>query len=258
MQPDQGSRTPLSRRSISTVIVDDSRHAVNLLQTLIEEHFPQLTVVAAFSDPDEALGYLKENGCDLLLLDVQMPGLSGFELLESLYPFKGEVIFITAHDRFAVEAFKVHALHYLIKPVKPEELREAVSRLPVTSGVHDAEEVHKRAAQLKLAIHKVALHTLKGVEFIEINDIVRCESEGSYTHIFTTSGQKLSSRNLKYFEQLLSERGFFRLHSSHLVNVNHISKYVKGDGAYVVMSDGSTVSLSRTKREEFMKLFESA
>lgn len=256
MRPNKARTSPAVNRTISTVIVDDSPHAINLLETLIEQNFPQLKLEQSFSDPLKAKSFLEANSCELLLLDVQMPGMNGFELLESLYPFAGQVIFITSHDKFAVEAFKYHALHYLIKPVRLKDLREAIKRLPSEQAHHAPDQVHERAMQTRLAINKVALHTMHGIMFIEMNDIIRCEADGSYTNIITKTQKLVSSRNLKHFEQLLTDRGFFRLHSSHLVNINHISKFVKGDGAYVVMSDGSSVSLSRTRREEFMKLFE--
>lgn len=244
-------------RSYKTIIVDNDKYCVQILETLIQEHFPQLKIESTFTDPTKARAYLKENECDLLLLDVQMPKMNGFELLESIIPFSGDVIFVTAHDKFAVEAFKYHALHYLVKPVRLNDLKEAVNRLSKQKkGEEDKkDEINQNAIQLKSVLNKVGLHTMQGLVFVEIADIVRCEADGSYTTLFIKKEKFLSSKNLRYFENLLGDRGFYRIHASHLININHIRKVVRGDGAYVLMNDDSHITISRRKKSEFFNQF---
>ncbi|MBK9401218.1 MAG: response regulator transcription factor [Bacteroidetes bacterium] len=240
-----------------TIIVDNDKYCIQILETLIQENFPDLKIDATFTDPQKARVHLKEKECDLLLLDVQMPKMNGFELLESIGPFKGDVIFVTAFDKFAVEAFKYHALHYLVKPVRLNDLKEAVKRLTKQTPVTEEkkEEINQNAIQLKSVLNKVGLHTMQGLVFVEIADIIRCEADGSYTTLYIKKDKFLSSKNLRYFENLLSDRGFYRIHASHLININHIRKVVRGEGAYVLMNDDSHLTISRRKKSEFFNQF---
>jgi len=243
---------------IKTVIVDDNPYAIELLKTLVEENFPDLQITATYTSPAKATEYLKKKPCDLLLLDVQMPEMNGFELLETITPFKGNVIFTTSHDTFAVQAFRYHALHYLVKPVRLVDMKDAILRInemtpSKNGGGHSAVHI---ASQFKHVINKIGLHAINEMVFVEINDIIRCHADGAYTNIYWQKEKILSSKNLKYFEELLEPRGFFRIHDSHLINVNHIKKFVKGDGAHVIMTDGSQITISRRKKNEFINLFE--
>jgi two-component system, LytTR family, response regulator len=247
----------MKENKIKTVIIDDNPFAIKVLQTLIDEHFKEISILATFTNPSKARAFIKKNECDLLLLDVQMPEMSGFELLETLHPFHGKVIFITSHDTFAVQAFRYHALHYLVKPVRLNELKEAIGR--ISEKVFPAANhslLSETATQLKHIINKIGLHTLQEMIFVDLNDIIRCQADGAYTKIFLQKEQVLSSKNLKHFEDLLEHRSFFRIHDSHLININHIKKFVKGTGAYVVMNDNSQITISRRKKGDFMNLFE--
>lgn len=247
----------MKEKKIRTVIVDDNSFSIKVLETLIKENFKEISILSSFTNPSKARSFIKKNECDLLLLDVQMPEMSGFELLETLHPFHGKVIFITSHDTFAVQAFRYHALHYLVKPVRLAELKDAIGRISdnaFPSNNHSL--LSETATQLKNVINKIGLHTVQEMIFVDLNDIIRCQADGAYTKIFLKKEQVLSSKNLKHFEDLLEQRSFFRIHDSHLININHIKKFVKGIGAYVVMNDDSQITISRRKKNEFINLFE--
>lgn len=242
---------------IKAAIVDDSPFAMQALETLLQKKFPHIIIDKTFTDPLAAVPYLKKNPVSLLFLDVQMPGLNGFELLEKIGGFKGHVIFTTSHDKFAAQAFRYHALDYLVKPVELKELKEALDKLDkVSTSVDQNKELLQKAHQLKFAINKLGIPTMEGMLFIDINNIIRCESDNVYTIVFLDKDKIVSSKNLGFYETMLVERGFFRIHTSHLINLNHIKKYVKGDGAYVVMSDDTNITIARRRKEEFMQLFE--
>lgn len=242
---------------IKAAIVDDSPFAMEALQTLLQKKFPHIIIDKTFTDPLESVSYLKKNPVSLLFLDVQMPGLNGFELLEKIGGFKGHVIFTTSHDKFAAQAFRYHALDYLVKPVELKELKEALEKLDaITPSKEQNKELLQKANQLKLAVNKLGIPTMEGMLFIDINHIIRCESDNVYTMVYIDNEKIVSSKNLGFYENMLAERGFFRIHTSHLINLNHIKKYVKGDGAYVVMSDNTNITIARRRKEEFMQLFE--
>ncbi len=243
--------------SINAVIVDDSPFAAEALLTLVEKKFPYVTMEKVFNDPLEAVPYLKKNQVPLLFLDVQMPGLNGFELLEKIGSFKGHVIFTTSHDKFAAQAFRYHALDFLVKPVDFKGLSEAMEKFQLAMEKGDlAGDLLLKARQLKLAVNKLGIPTMEGMAFVDINSIIRCESDNVYTIIFQEKEQIVSSKNLGFYDNMLSDRGFFRVHTSHLINLNHIKKYVKGDGAYVVMNDGTNITIARRRKDDFMQLFE--
>lgn len=246
---------------VKAAIVDDSSFALEALETLIQKKFPQIIIEKTFTDPLEAVNFLKKNTVSLLFLDVQMPGLNGFELLEKIPNFKGHVIFTTSHDKFAAQAFRYHALDFLVKPVEQKELKEAMDKLLElnTRGgpeKNENKELIQKATQLKFALNKLGVPTMEGMIFLDINHIVRCESDNVYTDIYLEKDKIVSSKNLGYYENMLADRGFFRVHTSHLINLNHIIKYVKGDGAYVVMSDNTNITIARRRKEEFIQLFE--
>lgn len=248
----------MSEQKIRAVIVDDTGYYIDLLQAILTEHFPEVKILETFTDPVKASKQLKGLDPDLLFLDVQMPGLNGFELLEKIQPFDFEVIFTTSYDKFALQAIQMHALHYLIKPVDLDELQKALERFKKSKNKNQvSSQTMQSISALKLTVNKFAVPTVDGMSFINLNDVIRLEADGNYSNIHLASNEKIvSSKNLGYFDELLMERGFFRLHASHLINLNHIAKYVRGDSAYVLMTDKSHITIARRKKDEFMKLFE--
>ncbi len=246
---------------IKAVIIDDERHSVETLKLKLDKHCPDVEVAASFTDSEQGLAHLKGNPPDLLFLDIEMPRLNGFELLENLGEVPFDVIFTTAYDEFGIRAIKFSALDYLLKPIQVDELKEAVER-------HSRRLRHNLSnSQLEVLFSnikeeqrgrpgKIALATKESIEFVFPEEIVACSSDSNYTMIYLKDGRKkLISKTLKDFEELLTEFGFYRTHHSHLVNLNHVREFVRADGGYLVMTNKMTLPVSRSRREELLRQF---
>jgi two-component system LytT family response regulator len=190
-----------------------------------------------------------------------MPQMSGFDVLHQLSPITFEVIFVSAHDRYAIKAIKFSALDYLLKPVDVDDLVHAVKkvkeRLNSKSNSYQYQSVLNNIQSKSGKIEKLAIPSLNGIDFFKTEDIIYCRAEGSYTTVFLKDKQScLVSKNLKDFESLLAESGFCRVHHSYLINLLHVQKYVKGEGGYVLLTDGHHVDISRRKKDEFLALLD--
>jgi two-component system LytT family response regulator len=245
--------------SLQAIIVDDEKRCVEMLCLDLEKHCPEVEVIGSFTSPKEALLQIKKLKPNLLFLDVEMPWMNGFELLELLGEPFFEVIFTTAYDRFAVKAFQFSAVDYLLKPVDPEELKKAVQKTlkkkesPLTS--FHLETLMKNLKESPESISRIVLPTSDGYEFVHVGDILYCNADSNYTKLFFTNRKPLLiSRSLKEMEQVLEGKAFFRIHQSHLVNLSHIANYTRGDGGYVTMSDGSSLNVARAKKEVFLNI----
>ncbi len=241
-----------------TIIVDDIAKNREILQGLLADFCPQVEVVGTAEDVAPAHPLILEQEPDLVLLDVEMPGGTGFDLLEKFDDVNFEVIFVTAHDRYALQAIKFCALDYLLKPVDIKELIQAVHRagekLKERKSTEKFEHLLKNIRSKETRQHKIALPTLEGFVFIQVENIIRCEAEGSYTNVFLEGGKSIcATRKIKGFEELLNDYDFFRVHRSHLINMNKIEKYHRGEGGYVVLSDGISVDVARRKKDEFLE-----
>lgn len=240
------------------IIVDDEKHCSESLALLIEKYVPDMTIEAELNDPLEALDVIISKKPDLVFLDIEMPRLNGFDLLKSLPVIDFEIIFTTAYDDFAIQAFKVSAIDYLLKPIERDELTKAVEKFKKHRADRDFENrfmvfLSKYGRAEKGNLGKVALPTQEGFEFIDQGIIVRCESDSNYTTV-VLEGEKniVVSRTLKDVESMLDSTSFVRVHHSHLINLRHIRKYHKGSGGVIVMDNGDNVSVSRSKKGEFL------
>lgn len=238
--------------SIKVVIVDDEKHSVETLAWKIERFFPEVEIIAKFTDSLEALEFLQNNTLDLLFLDIEMPRLNGFEVLEELStPLAFEIIFVTAYDDFGIRAVKADALDYLLKPVQNQELKTAIEKFKSkhASAVDKGPEVTQTKAG------KISLATKESIEFVLPSEIISCSSESNYTMIYLSGGRKkLISKTLKEVEKWLRPHGFYRTHHSHLVNLQHIKEYVRADGGHLLLSSGQTLPVARNRKEELLKL----
>lgn len=244
---------------IRAIIIDDEPKSIKMLQWMLDKHCQEVEVVASFTNPEEALAKVNQLEPRLVFLDIEMPQMSGFDLLEKLKPFSFDVLFTTSYNQFAIKAFKFSAVDYLLKPIDADDLRQAISRYMEHHNTAEvSEKVDALLTNLKLiqnpAFTRIAVSTQESTSFIPVNDIIRCESDGNYTHVITTTKQHLVSKTLKEFDEMLSGRHFYRVHASHLINLQHMEKLVKGEGGYIVMSDKSSVPISRAKKEEFMEV----
>lgn len=238
-------------------ILDDEPHNGQLLAHLLGQFFPEIETVEQFTDSVEAVEALKQNPPDLLFLDIEMPQLNGFDVLNRLLPLQFRVIFVTAYDKYAVRAFRYSALDYLLKPIDVEEFKKAVQKA-LSQGPAQTEQLDMmRAVQQTDAVpDRLAISSQDGLQIIDTNDIVHCESESNYTKIHLRNNQKiLVSRTLKDLEELLDSELFFRLHHSHLVNLRSVRRYLRGEGGEVILENSSQIPVARSKKEEFLRRF---
>lgn len=242
---------------IKAILVDDEKHALITLEHLLKknEDVEILTSVQSSLEAKELIDKLQP---DLLFLDIEMPNLNGFELLQQFDQIPFKVIFTTAYDQYAIKALKINALDYLLKPIDPEELRNALDRY-IEDQILTSEEQISHLNQFKNSqmTDTLALSTSKGLFFIKIQDIMYFEADGSYTHVILNNGEShLVSKSLANFEEVLDDDPlFFRSHKSHLVNLKFIKQYIRGEGGELIMQNGKSIVLSRIKKQEFLNLF---
>ncbi len=242
---------------IKALIVDDEEKSRITLKNLIIMYCPTVEVIELCDSVKSALKIIEEQMPDLVFLDVEMPFHNGFTLLEEIKDPSFKVIFTTAYNHYAIKAIKYSALDYLLKPIDSDELKNAVDKL----GLHTNSSI-KQSANFEVLLSnlkvkgnnaKIAVPTFEGLQMITANDIIKCTADESYTHIAMTNKTKITvSRTLKDYEELLSGLNFFRVHNSCLINLSHVTKYIKGEGGYVIMSDGTSVEVSRRKKNELL------
>ena len=243
---------------IRTVLVDDEKDNIRVLQRLLETYCPEISIVGTAEGVDTALQLIRNTRPDLAFLDIEMIQGNAFDLLNQLLPLEFQVIFVTAFDTYAIRAFKYSAVDYLLKPVDVDELRRAVDKVSARSGgkidMLQIKNLLENVTVLQLSQQKMAIPTLTGLSFIPVNDIVRLESDGHYTNIYTTNGGRLvATRDIKEYEDMLPEAIFYRVHNSHIINLQKIRKYQKGRGGYVIMEDGSSIEVASRRRQDFLQ-----
>jgi len=246
---------------IRTLIIDDEEDAREALRLSIEHYCPNLELLTTCDSAEAGLQAIHQNEPDLIFLDIQMPRLSGFDLLQQVASIPFEVIFVTAHDHYAIKAIRFSALDYLLKPVDVDDLMQAVRR--AEQRIHQNERKYQYQSLVHNSqftpgnIDRLAVPSADGIEFLDPNDIVYCQADGNYTTLYLTNrDKKLISKNLKDFECLLADSGFCRVHHSSLINLKHIQKYIKGEGGYVILTDNHHVDISRRKKEVFLGMLD--
>ena len=244
---------------IKAILIDDELSSLQNLEQKLEEFCKSVQVVATAQKPEEALLLIKHHKPDLLFLDIEMPRMSGFRMLEELGDFDSEIIFTTAYNHYAIDAMRISAFDYLIKPISIQDLQNAVNRLLDIRNRQTRERLHilkDSVTDKKTQDNKIAVPTNEGLEFVLIRNIVRIESSANYSKMYLLNRQPLLvTRLLKDFEDILLPYRFFRVHNSHLVNLQYINKYIRGEGGQVVMENGDVVDVSRRKKDEFLSLF---
>ncbi|HZE84792.1 MAG TPA: LytTR family DNA-binding domain-containing protein [Puia sp.] len=242
---------------IRTIIVDDEPNCCEVLQIMIGKFCPDLVVLAACHSGSDALIAIEKYNPQVLFLDVEMPYMNGFELLEKLPNVNFELIFTTSYNQYAIRAIRINALDYLLKPIDREELILAVTKVSQRlnkPSVHQLRNLFKSDNAMKPLLKRIALPTVDGLQMEEIDAIISCSSEGNYTHFTLKKNKKIIvSRTMKDVEDLLADYSFVRVHNSFLVNLNEIQKYVKGDGGYLLMSDGNKIEVSRSRKENLLQ-----
>ncbi|AEA42080.1 LytR/AlgR family response regulator transcription factor [Fluviicola taffensis] len=235
---------------LRAIIVDDERHSLETTALLIRKFCPDVEVIAELQSPIDAVEIINKEEPHLLFLDISMPKMNGFELLNVLTYKDADVVFTTAYDEYALEGFKQGAVHYLVKPIDAEDLVESVQR--VKKKLSEAKASGINGMGLK---PKIPISSLNGVELIEVDQIIRCESDGNYTTIVLHQRKITVSKTLKEIErQLIDFPFFFRLHNSHLVNLNQVVKYIRGEGGSVILTNQEEIGVSRSKKMELLEV----
>ena len=241
-----------------SIIIDDELHCIETLRLLLTEHCPDVEVVEHCKSAVNALSAIEKHKPDLLFLDIEMPHMNGFEMLEQFGEIPFSVIFTTSYDQYAIKAIRFSALDYLLKPIDPKELVGAVHKVQSRKQGPIPEQFHMLIDKLQSKEHaftKTAIPTSEGFELLPTDQIISCEADDNYTVFNIKSRKKIvACRSLKEVEEQLTSFSFFiRVHHSHLVNLNEVAKYVRGEGGYLVMSDGSIVNVSRSRKETLLK-----
>ena len=246
---------------IRAIIIDDELDCIQSLENELAAHCKDIEIVQSCINPKEGIKAIHNYKPDVVFLDIEMPVINGFELLELISDIDFDIIFITAYDKFALQAFKVCAVDYLLKPVDPQELVAAVGKLTYNKK----EGKTKNQIQFLLQhldeleqnnVKRIALPTFEGLEFIHLKDILYCESDGAYSIIhFTNDQNMLISKPLRYLEEILCDYNFFRVHKSFIVNLEYAVKYTRGAGGSLTMKNGDEIRVSRSKKEELISLF---
>lgn len=238
---------------LKAIIIDDEEDARGTLRAFINQYCPQVEVVEEGEGVQDGYRKVMAAEPDLVFLDIQMDDGTGFDLLEKIRSPKFNVIFCTAFDEYAIKAFKFSAIDYLLKPIDPDELIEAVSKVKKDddSAQPRIESLIQNRAQNEM--DRITLSSQEGLTFVKLENIMRLESDSNYTHFFLTTGEKITvPKSLKEYELILPTSKFFRTHQSHIVNLAYVKKYMREDGGYVLMEDGSEVLVARRRKEEFI------
>lgn len=242
---------------MTAFIIDDEPNCTEVLHILLSRHCPEVQITGIFNDPVQALAALKRQAPQLLFLDIEMPGLNGFDLIDQCQPLASKVIFTTAYDQYAVRAFKFNALDYLLKPIDRAELLNVVQHAghtappnPITLGAIQHLQRGYNTPE------RIALPMGQDLWLVEVEDIICGVSDGSYVSIFIKSLPKpaVISKSLRELEELLNNQHFFRAHNSYLVNLRHVQKIARADGGGLTMSNGQHVPVARSKKQDLMAL----
>lgn len=246
------------------IIVDDELTSSQVLEKLIENHLIDIQIVAVCNTAQDAIEQIKLLNPDLVFMDIELPGMTGFDILEKIPNINFEVIFTTAHSQFGIKAIQFSAIDYLLKPINTDELVLAVERARIHRELNTPlEKIKILLENIQLysnndPFNRIGLPTSEGIKFVHANDITRCTSSSNYTTIYTQDGKQiLVSKTLKEIENVLSSSTFCRVHNSHLVNIHFISKLIKGDVNRIILKDNSEVEVSRRKKDELIKMLSS-
>lgn len=241
---------------LNCIIVDDELKSRESLKILIEDFCEGVKVSALCQSVSEAMQAIEAHKPQVIFLDIQMQGETGFDLLEKLKQVDFEIIFTTAYSEYAIKAFKFSAIDYLLKPIDIEELKNAISKIEKKHNGSFTARLEHLVQNLKSNSNqrfKLALPSSDGLVFVKIDAILYCEASSNYTNIFMDDGKKyIVSRTLKEYEDLLIDQDFFRIHNSYLINLNLIKKYVRGEGGYVIMNNDASLDVSKRKKEAFL------
>lgn len=246
---------------IKILIVEDEKPILDTINTIVKDYCKDVEVIGTATNIAYAEKLINKSNPDLVLLDINLPDGTSFDLLQQLSHIDFKIIFITAFEEFAMKAIKLSALDYLIKPVDPMELIEAINKaketIQKTNNDLKLNALLSNVNNLSEKPKKIILKTAESIYLIDVQDIVHCESDGSYTRFYINDGKKIFiSKVLKDFEDLLEDCGFMRIHKSHIINLNYIDRFDKHEGGYVILKDQSPIPVSFRKKDKLMQMFD--
>jgi two-component system LytT family response regulator len=247
---------------ITALLIDDDSNLRNGMKSLLARYAPEIRIIGEADSVETGVTLLLQNPPQVVFLDIHLGDGSGFDLLEEVNQrgkLNSQIVFITAHEQYAIKAFRFSALDFLLKPVDPEELQKVIGKLKQVIDKNDnvahidllLENIRKKTDHFK----RIALSNSDGIHLFEVSDIIRCESEDNYTKFYIKNNKPiLISKTLKEYEELLTAHGFERIHQSHLINLAYLKSYIKKDGGYVVMADNAHLPISQRKKERLQEL----
>ena len=247
---------------ITALLIDDDSNLRNGMKSLLARYAPEIRIIGEADSVETGVALLLQNPPQVVFLDIHLGDGSGFDLLEEVNQrgkLNSQIVFITAHEQYAIKAFRFSALDFLLKPVDPEELQKVMEKLQQVIDKNDSvahidlllENIRKKVDNFK----RIALSNSDGIHLFEVSDIIRCESEDNYTKFYIKNSKPiLISKTLKEYEELLTEHGFERIHQSHLINLAYLKSYIKKDGGYVIMADNANLPISQRKKERLQEL----
>ncbi len=246
---------------IKAIIIDDEQASLNSLKLLLQKKCSgEVDVIASSTSPVEGLAIIQSLKPDLLFLDIEMPGMTGIDLVRSIPDLQAKVVFVTAYDAFAIEAFKVSAIDYLLKPVGTEDMKRVIEKIK-TENRSNSSSIAKQLEHLEKVLQsnmhgqdgRIGIGTADKILFINVHEILYCEANGAYTNVFLADGKKLvASKSLGEFESQLHPYKFLRIHHSSLINLNRVKEFQRHDGGYVVMENNKHLEVSQRKRKDFL------
>lgn len=241
----------------TAIIVDDEAYSCEALATMLERYCPEIKLLDLCYSAASAIVSINEMKPEILFLDIEMPYMNGFEMLEKLPGMNFKLIFTTSYDQYAIKAIRFSALDYLLKPVDKDDLQKAVQKaisIPGNPLPEQLEVLLHKLNKPKVVVNKIAIPTMEGLQMVQVENIIRCEADRNYTNLFLKNKEKITaSRNLKDLEEMLEDYSFIRVHHSHLVNLNEVEKYIRGEGGYLLMSDKTSVDVSRSRKDILLK-----
>ena len=249
--------------SLKIAIIDDENHACETLKWQLENISLdiELDIIGVFKNPNKALDALRTNVPDLIFLDIEMPGLNGFQFLEELNMPEINIVFTTAYDQFALDAFRINAVDFLIKPIDISELETSLKRAISNKDQYHPEHIRKLFQEFnksKMGNIKIGLTSVHGVDFVDCKDIVYCQSESNYCRVYLASGRKiLASKTLKDIEAMLPNNLFFRIHHSYIANLSKVVRYLHKDGGVLILENEIELKVARTRKKELLQMLES-
>ena len=243
---------------LRTILIDDEESSLSSIKEKLNKHCSQVEITGAFTSAEDGREAIESLHPDLVFLDIEMPVMNGFVMLQQLKYKNFELIFVTAYDHYAIKAIRYSALDYLVKPVEIDQLKSAVERAAVKRNIlepnRQLEILLDNILRKKSMFQHIAIPTSDGLQFIKTDDIFYLEASINYTHIYLAGKTRYTvGRTLKDFEEMLPADNFLRIHNSYIINKNYLEKYVRGEGGQVIMKNGTVLDVSKRKKAEFLK-----